>query len=381
MKSLAIDREHRHGTCLELQADLEAVLEAYRDRTTSRDLGRRILVAFEDERQKLSQIVEGQLARSAALPTGQYREVDLPILEQQRMTGENPIFRPSVAPNGDPLSTGSIPRLGTGSHPSGHAPSWDQSGQHATYAQHTGSHASYVGAMPVPSVSSVVPQPASYSHPHTPHSHSGNTGSIAHATMSSASMRQPAQPAQTGRLTLVALAVATAAAGLVALLYFSVGRNAGATQSAADKPVAQAPSGGASSPSPAGSTATGGSGASSAAASPSATPSGAGSVHLKVVVKPKDATVFLDDQKVAKTEVDVPKDGKSHELRVEAPGYTSRTRKFDATDDLTWDLELSPEPRATHVQPRKDPPKDPPKDDGKMQTTKNVRPVDTSYTP
>ncbi len=433
MKSLSIDRQHRHASCLELQADLDELMDGGNERTTLREVGRRVQAAFDEERVKLAQIIETQLARTN-LPTGMYQQVQLPNLEQHPMTGEHQAMRPSFNPTmSGAQSQGHLPRLGgSGSHPShsGANASWQQSqpSYQGTPPSHPGQYGnagplsgqqngqqngqqssqqnsqrgapqSHHGqqshgqqsnhgqqspyAPNVPSVGAG-PQPSSYSHPFTPHSHSGNTGSIARANLSAGMRQSGSVPvAQSNRMTFVALAVAIAAAGLVGLLYFNVGR----PSSDPSKTVGQSTEGG---PGTASAATTSASTTVATAATPTSAPTGAatsqataavdeGSVTLKIVVKPKDAKVFLDDRKLADNPFVLPKDGQSHKLRIEAPGYVARTRDFKATDDLTWDLELAPDARPGKPVVKKDPP--PKEDDGKMTSGHTVRPVDTSYTP
>jgi serine/threonine-protein kinase len=89
-------------------------------------------------------------------------------------------------------------------------------------------------------------------------------------------------------------------------------------------------------------------------------------VTLRVHVTPSDALVSLDGNRLAGSplSLSLPKDEVEHELRVEAEGYETQTRKLRLTEDLDLKLELKelPEPsKPAPVSRRRPPPRTPPR--------------------
>jgi eukaryotic-like serine/threonine-protein kinase len=62
MKALSVDREQRHSTAAELQAELEAFLAEYSGPVTARPLGQLVSSLFEEERKRIKEVTEQQLA-------------------------------------------------------------------------------------------------------------------------------------------------------------------------------------------------------------------------------------------------------------------------------------------------------------------------------
>ena len=78
-------------------------------------------------------------------------------------------------------------------------------------------------------------------------------------------------------------------------------------------------------------------------------------LHLVVDASPREARVYLDDVLLTGHPVNqiLHRDGKPHQVRVEAAGYRPRLEKFDATGDtrLIMSLELLP-PKTPPPPPR-----------------------------
>jgi len=94
LKSLALDREDRYATALDLQADLDAHLDAQQERGTVRDLGKLIAKGFDADRLKIKGIIEAQLRGNVASEVN----VEMPNL-------------PSLAPPVSVTATGSHPTV------------------------------------------------------------------------------------------------------------------------------------------------------------------------------------------------------------------------------------------------------------------------------
>ncbi len=80
-KALAINRDDRYATCLDLQADLEKLLDELGDRSNSRTIGRFLNETFEETRQERKKMIELQLSAggSGAYP-GSLSSPDIPAL-------------------------------------------------------------------------------------------------------------------------------------------------------------------------------------------------------------------------------------------------------------------------------------------------------------
>lgn len=393
MRSLAIDREKRHATAIDLQQELEELMDAGSERSTLREVGRLVSGAFDEERKKLKTIIEQQLAKSAMLATGLYQQVHLPQVDQPpHLTGELP--RSGYGASTNTLGGSSIPSVGHGSMPGGSGSasnpnSVSHSASHpgASFSMGNAAHPGHAIANP-PSVGSghyalaalqggVPPAPGSHpgmggaglsgSHPglvgpmsgslpavhgamsgsYPGDGHQSNpsvtTGSIARASVSrsgpQSSFGYPQAQQGSSRLTLVALGVAAAAGGLAALLYLSVGRR-GNEVAAAPPPTAtavatQTEAKTTATPEPTGTPAT------------SSTAETAGKIAIEVKAKPSSAEIFLDGERVGDPgtlSTAIPQDGKPHELKVSAAGYSTKTYKIEADQaKVDWSPELSRE--------------------------------------
>lgn len=69
-------------------------------------------------------------------------------------------------------------------------------------------------------------------------------------------------------------------------------------------------------------------------------------VELSVSVSPEQAEVFLDDHLLGTGTYRgrLPLDGRSHQLRVESPGFAPQIETFEADDDIELNIELTAEP-------------------------------------
>lgn len=80
LRAMAYQREHRHRTAGELQADIERLLDRMGERVVLRDVGRMVAQHFEEERAKIRSLVEAQLRDARSLPTNEYRAMSLPVI-------------------------------------------------------------------------------------------------------------------------------------------------------------------------------------------------------------------------------------------------------------------------------------------------------------
>ncbi len=447
MKAVAMDRDRRHSTALELQSELDELMDSGSERSTLREVGRLLSTTFEDERRKLKGIIEQQVAKSSMLATGLYQQMPLPAVEQPNFTGEVP--RLSMGPMSGSMgshtgASNSFQPQYTGQQqvsPSfqGHQPSYSHTGAQPSaqqFAHQTGSFQNQGQHSPVPHPSSSHPghgsHPGSGSHPGHSHVASGSHPGVSHQgghsfsgsypgagshpglqssiprfsppmsgsepghssqpsfsnSINHASVATPrATKASTNRLTLVALGVAAAAGGAAALLYVGV-----------SKPVAGAPTGEgaptnvvASQAAPLAVATAPATAVGTTAASQSSTPA-ATSSKISVKVSPDNADIFLDGKKVGTGSYEgvLKADGKEHELKVDAPGYASKSRVLAGTEDVSWDVELiaerrtsgGPVTKSTAATPTADPPPTPtttsttPLRDSKGRV---IRPIDSSY--
>jgi serine/threonine-protein kinase len=388
LRSLAPNRDERYASCTELQIALEELMDSGGERGALREVGRVVTQAFEEERRKLKTIIEQQLAKSNMLATGMYQQMPLPALDPQtQFTGEHPAHgRGSVLP-----ASSSLPQLGaamahTGSGPSvSQISSYGAAGAPGVYpgaqagAAFTASGASSIPSFHTVPVSGSYPGGQHQSSPSVSSQPSAPTGSIARANLSRAGMQDGGYASSSDsskRVTFVVLGVAAVAGVLAALLYVGVrGKEPApaATSSAAPaEPLATAPQ-------------------------PDLRPR---ELKLEIVVKPADATIYLDDEKLDGNpyRATLSRDDKEHQLRVEAPGRETRTRTIRADEtSVTWEVELplvdaqaasassvpSSAPQVVPYRPVPRPPptpKDPtpapePRPSGKRPT----RPIDPTY--
>jgi len=385
MRSIAPDREQRPRTALDLQAELEDLMDSGHDRATLREVGRMVSQTFVDEQTKLKAIIEQQLAKSASLPTAAYQQVSLPNFTQQAaMTGEQqrPSFGPGVPQvgygmqgtgsnsmpgsysNSGPASQSGMSQVGPMSHRGG-------PGHSGQYLLNEGS-VSMHGSLPGPqngSVPSVHGPATSGSYPGSSQSQpsvSNMTGSIARASVSR-SGPQPSQSSTGSKVALVAAGGLAAASLLGLVLYLSLFREPIPGQTAPAATAAAAPA-----PTP------------TAEATATATSEAdAKELPIEVKVTPTSAEIFLDGESIGTGEVKkkIPIDGKEHELRVEAAGYTSKVRKIDPDEEFVgWEPDMA-RLRSTGGGSIKPPPQD---DTPKLERDKNgriKRRIDSTYTP
>jgi serine/threonine-protein kinase len=427
MKAVAVDRDRRHSSALELMGELEELMDSGSERATLREVGRLLTSTFEDERRKLKGIIEQQVAKSSMLATGLYQQVALPAVEQPALTGEVP--RLSMGPVSGSMGSASMgsasmgsasmgghgfpgqsyshpgsaqshPSMGSQpSHPSASIPS--ASASHPGYARGTGSHpmSPQVAQVAAPNFSGSYPGaahpsvagPAMGSLPRLGPPMSGSepghssqpsfSNSINHASVAS----QGHKPASNNRLTLVALGIAAAAGGAAALLYVGFARPT-ASAPATSNAVTAAPIT-TTAPAPIVTEPT-------ASSLPSASPD-ATAKATKILVKasPETAEIFLDGKRVGdkgRYEGTVPQDGAEHEIKVDAPGFASKTKTVKSGEDLTWEPELTPnrssgttasQKTATPAETTSPPPPPTPTSTGEKRDKNGrvIRPIETSY--
>jgi hypothetical protein len=212
------------------------------------------------------------------------------------------------------------------------------------------------------------------------------SNSINHASVAS----HPQKPGSNNRLTLVALGVAAAAGGAAALLYVAFARPSGSVLSpTTSDPVPAAP---VTTTAPAPITIPSSPGETT---SPVPSASDAAPKVSKILVKasPDTAEIFLDGTKVGEKgryEGTVPRDGAEHELKVDAPGYASKTKTLKPGEDLSWEPELvpnrtaggtpAPKKTATPAEPTPPPPTTATSTGEKRDKNGRViRPIETAY--
>ncbi len=326
LRSLAPNRDERYGSCTELQAALEELMDSGGERGALREVGRVVTQAFDEERRKLKGIIEQQLAKSNLLATGMYQQMPLPALDPQtQFTGEHPAHaRGSVLP-----ASSSLPQLGAAMAHTGSGPSLSgvgSYGQVPSHGVHPGAYGDAFTASGASSIPSFHTVPVSGSYPGGQHQSSPSvssqpsvpTGSIARANLSHAPLQGTPTADPGKRLTFVVLGVAAVAGVLAALLYVGVGDKAPARATPSASP------------------------AEPTVAAPPTDPRPR-ELKLEIVVKPADATIFLDDEKLDGNpyRATLSHDGKEHQLRIEAAGRETRTRTIRADEtSVTWEVEL-----------------------------------------
>ncbi|MFO0546825.1 MAG: serine/threonine-protein kinase [Polyangiaceae bacterium] len=372
MKSLAPDRDRRHASAIELQAELEELMDSGSERSTLREVGRLLSATFDDERKKLKGIVEQQVARSNMMMTGAYQQVSLPNIEHPNsMTGE--LARAS----GFGLSaTGSIPQFSRSGV--------SASGSHSIIPLAQGSSPSITG-LPRLAPGTTGSEPGHSSQPSV-------SSSLAHAGVAHSPPGKPA-PNSSKRLTMVALGIAAAAGGLAALLWVGFGRNSAAsTPSSTPAAETGAPTATATAAADAKAAPTTTATASTAVAATASVSAAPGEIAVSVKVEPKDADVYIDGKKVGagKVQTSIKNDGTTHEIKVDASGYTPKVRKIEPTEtSVNWEPELAVDRHGTGVATTPTTPKtstpptaDPPATSttpGRDKFGKPIRTIDTAY--
>ncbi len=79
-RALAVDRDKRYGSALEMQKDLEASIARLPQRASERDIGEMIAGMFEQERQAMAAVIEKQLSLLDATSTEEFALHSLPAL-------------------------------------------------------------------------------------------------------------------------------------------------------------------------------------------------------------------------------------------------------------------------------------------------------------
>lgn len=81
MKALALRREDRYSTSVELATALEEMLDSMNDKSSLREVGKLVARHFEENRNKIKGIVEAQLKVVKSLPTTEFQAISLPQLD------------------------------------------------------------------------------------------------------------------------------------------------------------------------------------------------------------------------------------------------------------------------------------------------------------
>jgi eukaryotic-like serine/threonine-protein kinase len=122
----------------------------------------------------------------------------------------------------------------------------------------------------------------------------------------------------------------------------------------------------------------------SAAAPPaSAAPAAAqlpADIEIRVSATPAEARIFFDEEPLAQNPGARrwPRDGRSHKLRVEAPGYITTYRNLATDRDLMIEVALERVPAGAYASPPIHPPPKAPADVVKRRDARPTRPLDTS---
>jgi hypothetical protein len=284
------------------------------------------------------------------LSTGTYQGVQLPVVELPPHTQEVAAVRYR---NDDDSNPGRVSVSGAyQSYPSGPT----SSGPHGGSGPHS-SPMSRGGFNSTPGTTGSVPalypaQPGS--HPSAPGASGSNpTGSGAlHLTPGAA----PVGASTSSKVVLAGIGIGVVAIGLGAVLFMGkAGDDPTTTPAASGAPVAPAPS------SPAEKT-------TDRKADPPVAPS-ASSVTVRIEASPKSAKIFVDGKATGDNphEAKFPKDGASHEIKVEADGYEAQTKTVVADKDTGLSIGLAPLVRrggGGRPQPQ------PPPDDNSMKPNK-----------
>ena len=79
-RALAVDRDNRYASALEMQKDLEASIARLPQRASERDIGEMILGDVRQERQAIAAVIEKQVALLDATSTEEFALHSLPAL-------------------------------------------------------------------------------------------------------------------------------------------------------------------------------------------------------------------------------------------------------------------------------------------------------------
>ncbi|HRI72203.1 MAG TPA: serine/threonine-protein kinase [Polyangium sp.] len=254
MKALALRREDRYSTTVELATALEEMLDSTNDKTSLREVGKLVARHFEENRAKIKGIVETQLKVVKSLPTTEFQAISLPQLDNPGGAASGPMSQI------DPSAT-------TGDTKSSPKPASANSSQ-ATTSSPTSLTAS------------------------TPSMHSGS---------------QPSAPPKRGGILGAVALIAAAAIG--AGIWFATRPPAQPTNVATNSPQT-------------------------------------GQVEIWINVSPANAKLTIDGKPLEKNPFvgKFDRDGASHMLQAEAPGYATRSR--DITFDKDRNIEFALVPQA-----------------------------------
>lgn len=260
MKALALRREDRYSTSVELATALEELLDSMNDKTSLREVGKLVARHFEENRAKIKGIVEAQLKVVKSLPTTEFQAISLPQLDNPGANSAGPMSQ--MDPSGTTGETKSSPKAVAAD------------GNRATTSSPTALTAS------------------------TPSMHSAS---------------QPAAPPKRGGMVGALALIAAAAVG--AGIWF------------ATRP------------------------AQTTAAIPIPT-----EVEIVISVSPPTAKVLLDGKPLEKNPFvgKFPRDGATHMIQAEAPGFTTRSR--DVTFDKDRNIEMALVPTGNTPGPTTPPP-------------------------
>jgi len=347
LRALAVDREQRYPSCDALRTDLEELLDAPGERTTLREMGRLVSEAFAEDKRRLKQIIESQTQRSNMLSTGTYQGVQLPVVDMPAHTQEVAAvrFREEDVSQPSPAS-GQYQSYSTGSN--SHPMNGAQSAR-GGYPQ------TMSGAFPAAVPALYPAQPGS--HPSAVSSIGSNpTGSgPLHLTPGGMGMSTGASTGSKVAIVGVCAGVAVIALGAVLLMGRSSNEQATVAASNVTPAAKSAPADTASAATP--------------------TETAAKNVTVKISASPKQAKVYLDGKPVATNpfETSIPRDGTTHEIKVEADGYELQTKQFTADKDVDVTIGLSQAKRVggPSVGRPLPPPEDPMKPGGRP----NQRPL------
>ena len=255
MKSLALRREDRYSTTIELATALEEMLDSMNDKTSLREVGKLVARHFEENRAKIKGIVEAQLKVVKSLPTTEFQAISLPQLDNPGGAASGPMSQ--VDPSATTGETKSSPKVASADN------------NRATTSSPTSLTAS------------------------TPSMHSGS---------------QPSAPPKRGGIVGALALIAAAAIG--AGIWF------------ATRPPANSGSG----------------------QVPTATPQ-TGQIEISINVSPAGAKLTLDGKPLEKNPFvgKFDRDGASHMLQAEAPGYGTRSRDITFDKDRTIEMALVPQ--------------------------------------
>lgn len=253
MKALALRREDRYSTSVELATALEEMLDSMNDKTSLREVGKLVAKHFEENRNKIKGIVETQLKVVKSLPTTEFQAISLPQLDNPGGASSGPMSQVDGAGT-------------TGETKSNPAKTSTSDINRATTSSPTALTAS------------------------TPSMHSGS---------------QPAaSPKRGGMFGAIAL---IGAAAIGAGIWF-------ATRPPPQPTIAT-------------------------------TPPPGGQIELSIHVSPPNAKVSLDGKPLEKNPFvgKFDRDGATHMLQAEAPGFATRSRDITFDKDRTIEMALVPQ--------------------------------------